>query len=248
MKILEDIYLVGSGQFAISTALDCHIYLIRDGSEYVLIDTGAGKFKSDTDAVINNIQKEGISTDSKFSVFLTHAHSDHAGGGMFLKEKLDCTIHANELTAGFVNRGREEELGLDYAKRSGFYGDDYKFHTYKVDKIVKDGETLKIGKLKIRCILTPGHSTDSMCYLIQKNGKKMLFTGDVVNHGGKFIILNCSGFSLEDYRENIRKLKGLSVDMLFPGHGVFTLSNGQSHVDMLVNAFDKLLINEVLVL
>jgi hydroxyacylglutathione hydrolase len=248
MKIMEDIFLVGSGQFAVSTALDCHIYLIKEGSEYVLIDAGAGKFKPDTDAVVKNIQEEGISTDNKFKVFLTHAHSDHAGGGKFLKEKLKCTIYANKTTAGFVSRGKEDELGLDYAKRNGFYGDDYKFHTYKVDNIVEDGETLKIGNLKIKCILTPGHSTDSMCYLVEKNGKKMLFTGDVVNHGGKFIILNCAGFSLEDYRENIKKLKGLNVDMLFPGHGVFTLENGQSHIDILVNAFNKLLINEVLVI
>jgi glyoxylase-like metal-dependent hydrolase (beta-lactamase superfamily II) len=248
MKIMDDVFLVGSGQFAVSTALDCHIYLIRDGSDYILIDTGAGKFKPDTDVIVENIKKEGIDTNSEFKLFLTHAHSDHAGGGKFLKEKLDCTIFANELTAGFVGRGREDELGLDYAKRSGFYGDDYKFRTYKVDKIVKDGQIIKIGNLKIKCILTPGHSTDSMCYLVEKDGKKMLFTGDVVNHGGKFIILNCAGFSLQDYRENIKKLKKLSVDMLFPGHGVFTLENGQSHIDILIDASDKLLINQVLVI
>jgi glyoxylase-like metal-dependent hydrolase (beta-lactamase superfamily II) len=248
MKILEDVYLVGSGQFAISAALDCHVYLIRAGTEYILIDAGAGKFESDSDLLVRNIRDEGIKTDSNFSLFLTHAHSDHAGGGKFLKKKLNCTIYANKITADFVSRGRENELGLDFAKRSGFYGDDYRFHTYRVDKIIKDGETIVFGNLKIRCLLVPGHSTDSMCYLVEKDGKKILFTGDVVNHGGKIILLNCYGFSLKDYRENIKKLSGLSVDMFFPGHGVFSLENGQSHIDILVNAFDRLLINGVLVL
>ncbi len=248
MKILEDLFLVGSGQFAASNALDCHVYLLKAAGEYILIDAGAGKFKPDTDVIIKNIMAEGIDTDDKFHVLLTHAHSDHAGGGRFLKKRLNCTVYANGNTAGFVSRGREDELGLDYAKRSGFYGDDYKFHTYEVDKILEDGETLTIADLKIKCILTPGHSTDSMCYLVEKNRKRMLFTGDVVNHGGKFIILNCYGFSLEDYRKNIKKLKNLSADMLFPGHGVFTLENGQSHIDILINAFEKLLINEVLII
>ncbi len=248
MKINEDIFLIGSGQFAVSSSLDCHIYLIRDGRENIIIDTGAGKFEKDVDVIIKNIEDLGISTTEKFNLLLTHGHSDHSGGGSFFKEKLNCKIFANSTTAGFVGRGNESELGLDYAKRNGFYGDDYIFHTYKVDNILKDGQSLKIGNINIRCILTPGHSTDSMCYLIEKNNIRMLFTGDVVNHGGKFILLNCFGFDLKDYRENIIKLKDLEIDMLFPGHGVFTLSGGQSHIDILIDAFDKLIINSSLII
>jgi hydroxyacylglutathione hydrolase len=248
MKISEDIYLIGSGQFGISSALDCHIYLIKEVSEYIIIDAGAGKFDADVDIILQNIENEGINLKNKFSLFLTHAHSDHAGGGSILKQNLNCNIYANIITAGFVSRGDESELGLDFAKNSGFYGDDYKFKTYDVDNILHDGSIISIGNLKISCILIPGHSPDSMCYLIEKNGKKLLFTGDVLNHGGKIVLLNCSGFDLRDYRENIIKLKNLAADMLFPGHGVFTLSGAQSHVDNLINAFDKLLINTSLIL
>jgi glyoxylase-like metal-dependent hydrolase (beta-lactamase superfamily II) len=248
MKIAGDIYLIGSGQFGISSALDCHIYLLKEGNEYLILDAGAGKFDSDSDTILNNIEQEGISLKSKFSLFLTHAHSDHSGGSKALRKKLDCKIYTNAITAGFVSRGDESELGLDFAKRSGFYGDDYKFKTFTVDNILQDGSAINIGNMEINCILTPGHSPDSMCFLIEKSGKKLLFTGDVLNHGGKIILLNCSGFDLKDYRENIIKLKDMAADMLFPGHGVFTLSGAQSHVENLINAFDKLLINSSLIL
>jgi glyoxylase-like metal-dependent hydrolase (beta-lactamase superfamily II) len=248
MKILKDIYLIGSGQFGISSPLDCHIYLINEGNECLIIDAGAGKLDTDSDTILNNIKNEGISLANKFSLLITHAHADHAGGGYALRQKLGCRVYTNEIAAGIISRGDETELGLDVAKRSGYYGEDYKFRPVTIDTILKVDSTVNICKMRVNCIFTPGHSPDAMCYLIEKDGKKLLFTADVLNHGGKLIILNCTGFDLKEYRENIVKLKGLNADMLFPGHGVFTVNGAQTHVDNLVSAFDKLLINNNLII
>jgi glyoxylase-like metal-dependent hydrolase (beta-lactamase superfamily II) len=247
MKITEGIHLVGSGQFGISSPLDCHIYLVHDGDEAVLIDAGAGKFDKDVDYILDNIEGDGISLKAVKKLLLTHAHADHAGGGKALTEKLGCEVVSGMETKKLVEKGTEHELGLDFAKRSGFYGDDYKFKPFKTDTIIKDGDTVTVGKTSIKAILTPGHSTDSMCYLFEKAGIRALFTGDVVNHGGKMVLLNCFGFDLKAYREHIKKLSNLGIDFLFPGHGVFTLKDGQSHIDSLIDAFDKLLINDRLV-
>ena len=248
MKITDGIYLVGSAQFGLSASLDCHIYLVEDSGELALIDIGAGKFEKDVDIVLNNIVQEGFSPSNIDKLFLTHAHSDHAGGSKAFKEKTGCKIIANNITKEIVAEADEHKLGLDFAKRSGFYGNDYKFKKFNIDEVFKDGGITKIGNSNIKAILTPGHSTDSTCYLLEKDGKKILFTGDVVNIGGKFILLNCYGFSLKAYRENINKLSGLDIDMIFPGHGVYALKDGQSHIDMLISAFDKLLINTQLIL
>jgi glyoxylase-like metal-dependent hydrolase (beta-lactamase superfamily II) len=247
MKIIEGIYLVGSGQFGLSSDLDCHIYLVHDGDEAVLIDAGAGKFEDDVNYILANIENDGFSLKTVKRFLLTHAHADHSGGGKALKEKLECEAVSGIETKGFVEKGLEHELGLDFAKRSGFYGDDYKFKPFKIDTVIKDGDTITVGNTTIKAILTPGHSTDSMSYLLEKAGNRVLFTGDVVNHGGRMVLLNCEGFDLKMYRENIKKLSNLNIDMLYPGHGVFTLKNGQSHIDILINAFDKLLIYNQLV-
>ena len=179
MKIMEGIYLVGSAQFGISASLDCHVYLVEDSGELAVIDIGAGKFDRDVDIILNNIIKEGFSPSEIDKLFLTHAHSDHAGGAKAFKKKTGCKIIANNITGEMVKEADEHKLGLDFAKRSGFYGDDYKFRKFNIDKILEDGEITKIGSSNIKAILTPGHSTDSTCYLLEKDGKKILFTGDV---------------------------------------------------------------------
>jgi glyoxylase-like metal-dependent hydrolase (beta-lactamase superfamily II) len=248
MKIMDGIYLIGSAQYGISASLDCHIYLIEDSGELAVIDIGAGKFDKDVDIILDNISKEGFSPSNIGKLFLTHAHSDHAGGAKAFKKKTGCRIIANSITEEMVKEADEHKLGLDFAKRSGFYGDDYKFKKFNIDEVFEDGEIMKIGKSSIKAILTPGHSIDSTCYLLEKDDEKILFTGDVVNIGGKFILLNCYGFSLEAYRENINKLSGLGTDIIFPGHGVYSLKDGQSHIDILIEAFDKLLINTQLIL
>jgi glyoxylase-like metal-dependent hydrolase (beta-lactamase superfamily II) len=248
MKITDDIYLVGSGQMGLSAELDCHIYLVNDGNEAVLIDSGAGKKDTDVDFIIHNIAGDGVDPNTVGKILLTHAHADHSGGTKQLKRTLNCEVVAHKKTKKYVEKGSEHDLGLDFARRSGFYGDDYAFRTFTVDSIVEDGGSIKVGKSSMRVIHTPGHSFDSICFMLERGGQKALFTGDVLNHGGKILLLNCKGFDLKEYRENIRKLASLNIDMLFPGHGIFTLKNGQSHIDILIDAFDKLLINNQLIM
>src|SRR6516225_9990516 len=43
-----------------------------------------------------------------------------------------------------------------------------------VDLRVDDGEMVAVGKLRLRCIYTPGHTRDSMCLV----GDDRVFTGD----------------------------------------------------------------------
>jgi glyoxylase-like metal-dependent hydrolase (beta-lactamase superfamily II) len=247
MKIIKGIYLVGSGQFGLSSDLDCHVYLVHDRGESVLIDAGAGKFEEDVNYILANIESDGLNQKSVKKLLLTHAHADHSGGGRALKEKLECETVSGIETKRFVEKGREQDLGLDFAKRSGFYGDDYKFKPFKIDTVIEDGDTITVGNSSIKAIHTPGHSSDSMTYLLEKDGNRAIFTGDVVNHGGRMVLLNCEGFELKPYRENIKKLSNLNVDMLFPGHGIFTLKKGQSHIDILIDAFDKLVINSQII-
>ena len=54
MRLTEDIYLVGSAEFGLSNAYDCHVYLLDGGEEATLIDCGVGY---DTGQIIRNIEK-----------------------------------------------------------------------------------------------------------------------------------------------------------------------------------------------
>ena len=68
MKIVEDIYVVGGGNYGIgiSASLDCNIYLIDGGTESALIDAGVDVlvvFPTDSykwDKVIEAAHKKNI--------------------------------------------------------------------------------------------------------------------------------------------------------------------------------------------
>jgi hydroxyacylglutathione hydrolase len=45
-------------------------------------------------------------------------------------------------------------------------------------RLVRDGDSLNFNGIKVKCILTPGHTSGSMCWLIND---KYLFTGDAIS-------------------------------------------------------------------
>ena len=77
----------------------------------------------------------------------------------------------------------------------------------------------------------PGHSVESVCYLFEKNKRRILFSGDSVYLNGTLSLINCYGSTMEGYRKNLPKLAGRRIDGLIPSHYRMTLTGGQEHVD-----------------
>ena len=88
MKILDDVYVVGGGEYGIGLShfLDCNVYLIDGGTDAVVIDSGVGM---DSKIILENIKNEKIDPEKISKLILTHAHLDHSGGSFNLKNMLD---------------------------------------------------------------------------------------------------------------------------------------------------------------
>ncbi|MBE0478594.1 MBL fold metallo-hydrolase [Candidatus Aerophobetes bacterium] len=237
MKIMENVYLVGSGQIGLSHPFDCHIYLVDGKDELALIDTGAGER---VDKVLSNIEEDGFNPEKIGKIILTHHHADHSGGCKKIKDKTHCRIYIHEEGVKLVEQGDEEKMGLVVAKKSGLYSPNYTFQPFEVDVSIKDGDEVCVGKLKLKVFHTPGHSKDSVCFYIQDEGCKMLFSGDVVLFEGKIGLLNLSGSNLDDYRQSFDKVASLKIDALLPGHSLFTVKEGEQHVKKASLALKKL--------
>ena len=230
MKISDGIYLVASGQsgFMMSNRCDCHVYLIEDREGHILIDAGVGIEDS---RILENIKKDGIDPYWIKHLLLTHTHSDHAGGAVGLKEELGLKVYVSAVEAEFLRSTDQMDLGLDIAIADGIYPEGYSFPNCEPDVELKGGEIFTFGEWRIQAIHTPGHSIGSMCYLIKKEGRTGLFSGDVVVHSGKLMFLNCYGSVMADMRRSMPKLENLGVQELYPGHGCFVLEGGQEHID-----------------
>ncbi|GAG22427.1 unnamed protein product, partial [marine sediment metagenome] len=97
------------------------------------------------------------------------------------------------------------------------------------DNKLTDGDEFQIGNLEIQCVHTPGHTDDSMCYLVTDTATGfspiVLFSGDTlfVNEVGRTDLVD-----INIHEEMSRKLyhslheKVLKLDdgiIVYPGHG-----------------------------
>ena len=230
MRITKEIYMVADGGRGLSHELDCCVYLVDCAGKIVMIDSGVGL---DNETIVNNIVQEGINPEKIEFLFLTHCHGDHVGGAKLFQKEYSIEVIAPDIDAQLIESGSDEELGLNIS-RGTIYPPDYQYNHCKIDRILNDGESIKIGDKVFTLIQVPGHSQGSSCILVEGD-KKILFSGDVVFHGGTIGLGNWPGSSLEQYRKNINKLGGLGVEQLFPGHFLFTLRDGQRHLDTAIN-------------
>jgi hydroxyacylglutathione hydrolase len=228
--------VVGSLQYGLSGPLDCHVYAIRaPNGGVVLIDAGAG---TDTNTILENLRLD-FETDEVSSLIITHGHFDHCGGAASIRAKTGCRVFASELTRRILEKGDEIASGLQVAKNQGIYPPDVEFTPCAVDVTLRCSERFETAGLFWQAILVRGHSADSACFLLQANGKKFLFSADVVFYGGILGLINAEGSDMRGYRDDLRKLSGLGIDALFPGHGLFTLRDGQRHIDIAVEQLGR---------
>lgn len=144
---------------------------------------------SDSADILAFAEENGLSIDL---IFATHGHGDHVGGVSALVQKTGAKV--------VVHKG--DAPGLE---RSGI----------PTDKIVEDGDIVKMGDIEVKIIHTPGHTPGSMCLLAE--GK--LITGDTLFVGdcGRSDLPGGSAEQL--YNSLHQKLKVLPDETeVYPGH------------------------------
>lgn len=241
VKIADRVYLVGSGKFGVEMTdpTDCHIYMLDGGSECALIDAGSG---IEPERIVENIRRCGFDMDRVKYCVLTHVHVDHAAGAHYFHETYGIGIIASGEAAEWLERGDMDKTSLNFAKRKGVYPADFRFPACPVEKVVREGDRLKVGDIELAVIDSPGHSRGHICLLWEDGRTKSLFAGDAVFADGKIIIQRIWDCVIDQYAETVAKLHGLKIDRLYPGHGPFLLSRASQHIEKAHRCFEKLLV------
>ena len=227
MRISSSLALVGDLQMGLSGPWDCHVWAIRAPGGLVLVDAGAG---THGEQILANVEA-AFGVREVAAVVLTHAHPDHAAGAAWFRATTGCAVYAPEPSRAAVESGDEERTGLAAARQSGVYPPEMRFEPCPVTRSITHGEVFQVAGLGLRAIHVRGHSPDAFCYLTELEGRRTLFAGDIVFYGGVLGVVNAPGSGMEGYRADLGRLDGLGVDALLPGHGLFTLRDGQRHID-----------------
>ena len=88
--------------------------------------------------------------------------------------------------------------------------------TFAPDRVVRDGEVLKLGDVALTVLHTPGHASNHLCFLLPSTG--MLFTGDHVMQGSTVVIAPPDG-NMQQYLQSLEQLLALDIAIIAPGHG-----------------------------
>ncbi len=118
-------------------------------------------------------------------VLVSHRHPDHTDGIDRLVELTGATVRA--VGSGYL-RGLARPL--------------------------VDGEVIEAGGLRIEVMATPGHTADSLCFVLDD----AVLTADTVLGRGTTVIDKEDG-DLGDYLDSLRRLAALGPRTVLPGHG-----------------------------
>jgi glyoxylase-like metal-dependent hydrolase (beta-lactamase superfamily II) len=157
-----------------------------------------------------------------------------------LRDELKLQVCASPETARAVEQGDERFISLDKAKAAGAYPVDFHLRACPTDQCVRDGQTLSLGSCEIEVIATPGHSHDLLSFLFRTEQAGFLFTGDTLFSGGRILLSNVYDCNVQDYINSLRKLERYDFDGLFPGHGLWAIAGGRSHLKTATESLDRL--------
>lgn len=123
------------------------------------------------------------------TILLTHGHHDHSEGAGRLAELTGAPVRA-----------------LDPRHRLGEEG-------------LGEGDVVVAAGLEIRVAATPGHSADSLSFVIgQDSEDAAVLTGDTVLGRGTTVVAHPDGV-LADYLQSLQRLRALGDTLVLPGHG-----------------------------
>ena len=211
-----------------------NVYLVRDGDEWALIDTGMNTDDS-KNAFQSILQSLGIAPSAIRKIICTHHHPDHYGASAFLAQLTGATVYlhpleyeksrtfapanrSDEALAFFRANGIPVERFLHIPSPSEFWSGMYA--PVKPDELLADGDVLHVGECEIEVVWTPGHAPGH-CVLYLRH-EKLMIVGDhllpkITPHVGYFP----GGVAdpLGDFLDSQRKVQRFEVDAVLPAHG-----------------------------
>ena len=200
-RLVGNIYYVGAKNIA--------SYLITTPQGHILIDTGTTEM---TPVITANVEKLGFKMRDIKIMLSSHAHFDHIGGHAAMKKLTGARVMAIKQDADALAAGKDlSPLG------------DEGWTPVKVDRVLKDGDTVALGGTTLRAVWAPGHTPGCTVWTttVPDGGRSysVAIFGCGAPNGGVKLVGNPKFPTLvDDAMGTFRKLKTLRPDIYVSGH------------------------------
>jgi glyoxylase-like metal-dependent hydrolase (beta-lactamase superfamily II) len=194
----------------------CNVYAVRSGPEAVLIDFGSGRALDELAA---------IGVERVTDVLLTHHHRDQAQGlakAAAAGARIWVPPVEQELVAGVDRFWRRRRVENDYDTRQNRFS---LLEPVPVAGTVAEYRARRYGAVELYALPTPGHTIGSVTYLLEADGRRLAFCGDLVYGHGQVWSLAATQWvysgaaGLYANALSCGALAAREPDLLLPSHG-----------------------------
>ena len=189
-------------------------YLIKSSDGLILINSD---LPENVPQIKASIEQLGFKFSDVKVLLISHAHWDHDAGSAKVKELTGAKYMVMDADVPVVESGGKEDFRYSDAK--------YQYPPTKVDRVLHDGDEVRLGDATLVAHKTPGHTKGCTTWTMKvKEGAK---TYDIVIVGSP----NTNDFKLvgnkeyptivQDFEKTFRVLKSLPCDIFLGAHGAY---------------------------
>jgi metallo-beta-lactamase class B len=198
--------LVGSVYYVGTEGLSA--FLVAGPQGHVLIDGG---LPESAPLIAANIEKLGFKLHDVKYLLINHTHFDHAGGLAELKRLTGAQLIASAAEKTDLVAGRT----VDRPELGGFT-------PVAVDRVIGDGDTVRLGSIVLTAHLTPGHTLGGVSWTATTGGKRVLFATSLTVAGQKL-----DPSTVADFHLTFKKLRAMRADVFLNFHPEFFNMEGK---------------------
>lgn len=171
----------------------CHVYVLRHGREALLVDFGAGD-------VLGHLGELGV--ERATDVLVTHHHRDQVQG---LARAVAAGVRTwvppveRDLIASVDEHWRTRPLDNDYDVRQDRFS---LLEQVPVTGTVAEYRTARHGAFDVLTLPLPGHTVGSVGYLVDVDGRRLAFTGDLIHGEGRLWSLAATQWAYTGFHPN----------------------------------------------
>jgi metallo-beta-lactamase class B len=206
LKIVGPLYFVGTA------GLGSWLFATPEG--HILLNTG---MPDSGPLIVDSIRKLGFKPEDIKIIINGHAHSDHAGAFDYMKKLSNAQLAVMEADVTPIEDGGKTDF---------HYGADWKimgFPPVKVDRVLRDGDTVRLGDVILTAYNTPGHTRGATTWTttLVDNGKAysvVFIDGGGFNPGYRIATSPSYPGINADYRRTHHKHELLTPDIWLGHH------------------------------
>jgi len=209
-RIAGNLYYVGSRDLA--------SYLLVTSAGDILINSN---LESSVAQIRHSVEQLGYRFSDIRILLISHSHFDHDAGSAEVKRQTGAQYMVMDGDVPVVESGGAKDFQ---------YGATSRYPATKVDRVLHDGDQVRLGDAVLVAHKTPGHTRGCTTFTITINegGKKLLAAvvgGWASNPGVTYVAIKGKPASYpgieQDFEHTFAAYKALPIDIFLGAHGVY---------------------------